>query len=362
MTINYIVKGFDKDFYNFDAVVVPVKEMNNSQSEQEICGFRLQFLSDFRYDFSEIMHRLTKSALKPNGVTAVRSERTGIYYIFVLVQSRDRVPHGMMSRRTKEIYQNKNYSYCCKEIVKYINKLDVKNILVHPSFNQDKFITNKDIDFLAKTFESNIDRFSNKNIYILVEELSLKDRETSTAFSDMRKGTITPEECVQIYVENQTRKSLSYTNSLIRVAEIETKYTEKSIMEQFYEALKNTECFFYEYINRYQGTAAELAKKANISDSTISKIKKHEYKEKLRTVVISLAIALDLTVEDRKRFINSAGFSYPITKHDRFIEQQLRKKRYNRVIDFNKDIMDEYPDFIIEVRSSGGHKNKKSDK
>lgn len=352
MTINYIVKEFDKNFYNFDAVVVPVKEINSSKSEQEICGFRLQFLSDYRYDFSEIMHRLTKSALKPNGVTTVRSEKTGIYYIFVLVQSRDHEPYSIMNRRTKEIHQNKNYSYCCKEIVKCINELDVKNILVHPSFNQDKFITNKDNDFLANTLKSSIDRFSNKNIYILVEELSLKDRETSTAFSDMRKGTITPEECVQIYVENQTRKSLSYTNSLIRVAEIETKYTEKSIMEQFYEALKNTECFFYEYINRYQGTATKLAEKADIDKSTISTIKKHKYREKSKKVVLSLAIALDLTIEDRKRFINSAGFSYPRTEQDRFIEQQLRKKRYTSVKDFNEDIWDEHPDFMLGRKSS----------
>lgn len=46
----------------------------------------------------------------------------------------------------------------------------------------------------------------------------------------MRKGTIPPEECVQVYVENQAQKSLSYTNSLIRITEIETKYTEKSVI------------------------------------------------------------------------------------------------------------------------------------
>lgn len=45
MTINYIVKGFDKDFYNFDAVVVPVVEMRSVKSEQEVYGFRLQFIN-----------------------------------------------------------------------------------------------------------------------------------------------------------------------------------------------------------------------------------------------------------------------------------------------------------------------------
>ena len=77
MTINYIVNGFDKDFYNFDAVVVPVAEMIKDKSEQEVYGFRLQFLNDFRHDFREIMHGLPVSAFKLDRVTAVRSEKTG---------------------------------------------------------------------------------------------------------------------------------------------------------------------------------------------------------------------------------------------------------------------------------------------
>lgn len=151
MTVNYIVKGFDKNFYNFDAVVVPVVEMRNDKREQEVHGFRLQFLNDFRHDFVEIMQGLPVSAFKPDGVTAVRSEKTGIYYIFVLVHSRDYMPRRMMSRRHREIYQNKNYSYCCEEMIKYINNLDVKNILVHPAFNQINFNMNMDSDFLENT-------------------------------------------------------------------------------------------------------------------------------------------------------------------------------------------------------------------
>lgn len=355
MTINYIVKGFDKDFYNFDAVVVPVVEMND-KSNQEVHGFRLQFLNDFRHDFVEIMQGLPISAFKPDGVTTVRSEKTDIYYIFVLVQSREHVPYRMMSRRTREIYRNKNYSYCCEETVKCINSLDVKNILVHPAFNQVDFHINMDNDFLEKTLESNIDRFSRKNIYILVEDLSTKDSKISMAFDRMRRGIITPEECMQIYMENQMKKSFSYTNRLIRIAEIETKYKEKSIMEQFYEALNSDAWFFDEYINRYPGTASKLAEDADIDKSTISTIKSHKYEARSRKVIIALAIALDLTVDDRKRFIKSAGFSYPLTKHDRFIEQQLKKKRYTSVIDFNEDIIDEHPEFIIETRSYRGCK------
>lgn len=348
MTINYICDGFDKNFYNFDAVVVPVVEMLYSdKSEQEVHGFRLQFLNDFRHDFVEIMQELPISAFKPDGVTAVKSEETGIYYIFVLVQSHDHVPYRMMSRRTREIYRNKNYSYCCEEMVKCINNLDIKNVLVHPAFNQIEFIMNRDSDFLEKTLESNIDRFSKKNIYIFVEDLDKGERKIENAISRMEKGFITYNECMQIYVENQMENSLSYTNSLIRRAEIETKYKPKTIAEQFREDMNNSSWFFDEYINKYSGTASDLAKNANISPSTISKIKSHAYETRSRKVIISLAIALDLTVEDRKRFINSAGFGYPINEHDHFIEQQLRKKRYTRVIDFNRDIMNDYPQFVI---------------
>ncbi|MDE5584550.1 MAG: hypothetical protein K2J08_12710 [Ruminococcus sp.] len=362
MTINYICKGFDKDFYNFDAVVVPVAEMKSDKSKQEVYGFRLQFLRDFKDDYVEIMQGLPISAFELNGITAVKSAKTGIYYIFVLVRSRCQLPHGKMNRRKREIDLHKKYSSCCEEMIKCINNLDVKNVLVHSSFNQVDFIINRDSDFLAKTLESNIDRFSQKNIYILVEELSKKDINTSMAFYSMKKGTITPEECAKVYVESQVRKSQSYTNKLIRIAEIETKYKKKSAEEQFYEILNNSSCFFDEYINKYSGTDSELAENANISNSTVSKIKSHTYKTKSKNVIIALAIALDLTVDDRKRFINSAGFSYPNTEHDRFIEQQLRRKRYTRVIDFNSDIENEHPYFIIETRASRGYRSKKSDK
>lgn len=360
MTINYICNGFDKNLYNFDAVVVPVVEMNSS-STQEVCGFRLQFLNDFRQDFGKIMRKLPINSFKTNGVTVVRSEETGIYYIFVMVQFRDHMPYSMMSRRKREIYHNKNYVYCCKKMVKCINNLDVKNILIHPAFNQVEFIVNKDSDFLVNLLKTNIDRFSQKNIYIFVEDVSERDGKVAFAACHMKEGLIPKEECEKIYMESQIQKSLSYTSSLIRIAEIETKYKKKSIIEQFYEDMNNSSWFFDEYIKKYPGTDAELAQNADISPSTVSKIKSHTYKAKSKNVIIALAIALDLTIDDRERFINSAGFSYPITEHDRFIEQQLRKKRYNNVAAFNRDIVDEYPDFIIETRVSKGYKNK-SDK
>lgn len=361
MTINYICKGFDKDFYNFDAIVVPVVEAHYN-TRQEVYGFRSHFFKDFRYDFSEIIQLLPISAFKPDGVMAIRSEKKGIYYIFVLIQSVDYKPYRTTCKINREVYYNKNYTYCCKKVVQYINNLDVKNVLIHPAFNQVSFIANRDSEFLAKTLENNIDRFSQKNIYILVEGINETDSKVSSAFCSMEKGTITPKECAKIYVESQMEKSMSYTNSLIKIAEIETKYKKESIMEQFWKDINNDSWFFEEYIKRYPGTATELARNAEIDDSTISKIKNHDYKEKTKKVVLSLAIALDLTADDRKRFINSAGFVYPKTEQDRFIEQQLRKKRYHKLSDFNSDIVKEHPKFIIETRASKGYNKNKSDK
>lgn len=168
----------------------------------------------------------------------------------------------------------------------------------------------------------------------------------------MEKGLITYEDCKSIFVEEQMKNSYSYTNSLIRIAEIETRYKPKTIAEQFREDINNNSCFFDEYINRYPGTYSELAENANIDSSTISKIRSHKYNSKTLKVVLSLAIALDLTVDDRKRFINSAGFIYPNDEHDYFIEQQLRKKRYNNVREFNEDIWNEHPDFLLGAKSS----------
>lgn len=365
MTINYICEGFDKDFYTFDAVVIPVMDIyNRNKSIHKLYNIAGKILNDFHNDFRndcwEIIQGLTISAFKQDGVTVVKSEKIGIYYIFVLVHSYE-CP-SLMEKETFEIERHKNYIYCCNKMVEYIKNIDAENILVSPQFNRYNFIKDKDSDFLAKTLKSSIDRFSKKNIYIFVEELNTRDDEFSIAFRRMERRAITPEECMRIYMKNQMEKSLSYTNSLIRIAEIETKYKPQTIAEQFREDMNNDSWFFDEYINKYSGTASELAKNSDIDNSTISTIKNHKYKEKSKTVVIALAIALDLTIDDRKRFINSAGFSYPTNEHDRFIEQQLRKKRYTSVIDFNEDIMDEYPKFIVKTRSFRKCKAQESDK
>lgn len=357
MTINYIIKGFDKDFYNFDAVVVPVTEiLSHDKNILEVYKNSSGAFRDFNYDLNEI--KVSPDMFQEDGATVIRSEKTGIYYIFILTISCRRRNNGNAFVNKGNVFINKNYSNCCKEMVKYINKLDVKNVLIHPLFNRMGFSRNHESSFLADTLKSSIDRFSRKNIYILVEEMAKKSMKLSLAFRDMENGIITPEECRKIYTEFQMKNSLSYANSLIRTAEIETVYKPKTLAEQFIEDMNNDSWFFYEYINRYKGTDAELARNADISSSTVSRIKKHDYKEKSKKVVISLAIALDLTVNDRKRFINSAGFSYPNNEEDYLIEIQLKKKRYNNVSKFNQDIWDEHPNISLGARSPRRKKDK----
>ncbi|MBD5159849.1 MAG: hypothetical protein HDT23_06380 [Ruminococcus sp.] len=173
------------------------------------------------------------------------------------------------------------------------------------------------------------------------------DHKIVPALQKLKNGKITPEEYKRIFIERKIEKSRSYTTKLIRPAEIETRYSEKYKIQHLHDNLNNSSEFFYEYLGNYQGRDSELAENAMITKSTISKIKNHTYKSISKNSIISLAIALDLTVEDRKRFINSAGFSYPVTEHDHFIEQQLRKKRYTTVQAFNDDICEEYPQFVI---------------
>lgn len=116
----------------------------------------------------------------------------------------------------------------------------------------------------------------------------------------MNRGLIAPEKCKRICVKSEMEKSFSYTNSLIKIAEIETVYSKKSVIVQFHEDMKNDLGFLVEYINRYPGTDSDLARNANINNNTISKIRKRTYKARSKEVIIALAIALDLTADDKK--------------------------------------------------------------
>ncbi|MCM1507383.1 MAG: helix-turn-helix transcriptional regulator [Ruminococcus flavefaciens] len=352
MKINYIVKEFDKDFYNFDAVVVPVQQSKSGitgpyyydKAWHDDTEQKLKQLKDFEFEFGKS--------------EAVYSEVTGVYYIFVCARDWSR----KLDRKNNKEWLKTYHEICFNSIFECIKQLDVQSILIQPLlFGYNNINEEGEVYKLLEELYTQNAELSNKKIYAIVNDLIVVNRKHSLAIYNLKSNRITKEEFKKEMIAMQMEQNRSYLCELRKKAEIETVYPEKSKVQQAYSELRQSSYFFDEYLNRYQGTASELAENAGIDKSTLSKIKSHTYKAKSKNVIIALAIALDLTVKEREKFINSAGFSYPITEHDRFIEQQLRKKRYNKVVDFNKDIMDKYPDFAIEARSSGGYKSKKSD-
>ena len=349
MPIKYICMGFDKDFYNFDAYVIPVQQSEKGIPEP----YNIDILK-WNHDINEKLNQLTDFEFESGKSEAVYSEVTGVYYIFVCTRYWQR---RRLNPKSYEEWIENCYRICIESLFECVKKLNVHRILIQPILFGCYDIKDQDEVYrlLEKLYLQNT-ALSNRTIYVIVNNGKIfcqMHYKTCELIKNKNKTDI--KKFRQEYIKAQMEKSFSYTNTLIRTAEIETVYNKKTLMEQFYEDMNNSSWFFYEYIQRYSGTATELAGKANIDKSTISTIRSHKYNGKSRNVVISLAIALDLTVEDRKRFINSAGFSYPITEQDRFIEQQLRKKKYDRVTDFNNDISDEHPDFVIGGRSSGGY-------
>lgn len=352
MTINYIVNGFDKDFYNFDAYVIPVQQLEEGITEP----YNIDMLK-WSCDIKEKLNQLTNFEFEYGKSKAVYSEVTGVYYIFVCAMHWE---SKKLNQKSYEEWRTNLYRICMESFLECVKKLNVQRILIQPLLLGYYSIKEQDEVYrlLEKLYLQNT-TLSNRKIYAIVNNGKIFCKGYNTSYILRIKNTDI-KKLRQEYIKEQMEKSLSYSNTLIRTAEIETIYNKKTLTQQFYEDINNNSWFFYEYIQRYTGTATELAENANIDNSTISKIKSHTYKAKSKTVIIALAIALDLTVYDRKRFINSAGFSYPLTEHDCFIEQQLKKKRYTSVITFNKDIMDEHPEFVIETRSSKGYKNKKT--
>lgn len=60
--------------------------------------------------------------------------------------------NNIMQRKVSTIFDDENYSYCCKKIVECINDLDVKNILIHPTLNKADFNHNTGQRLFSKDF------------------------------------------------------------------------------------------------------------------------------------------------------------------------------------------------------------------
>lgn len=84
---------------------------------------------------------------------------------------------------------------------------------------------------------------------------------------------------------------------------------------------------FSKFINNYLietgKSQEELANKACIDSSTISKLNKNGKTKPMKNTVISLAIAMELDKDKRKEFIVLCGYPYPYDERDRKIEEYI---------------------------------------
>ncbi|MBD5159850.1 MAG: hypothetical protein HDT23_06385, partial [Ruminococcus sp.] len=128
------------------------------------------FLKDFKDDLKKILPELTFDSFREDRTQIVKSEKTGINYIFILVCPVESMIQKKFQSAIRDIRTHENYTYCCEKIAGFINSMDVKNVLIHPFFNKNDFnpIDGNDSDFLTNTLKSTIDRFTHKNIYIYV--------------------------------------------------------------------------------------------------------------------------------------------------------------------------------------------------
>lgn len=81
---------------------------------------------------------------------------------------------------------------------------------------------------------------------------------------------------------------------------------------------------FYEYFETCGISAAKLAERIGCEKSTVSRIKNGQTLNPRKETVVALAIAMELTGEQRYDFIKCSGHAYPIDEMDYMVEQLMR--------------------------------------
>lgn len=113
---------------------------------------------------------------------------------------------------------------------------------------------------------------------------------------------------------------------------------------------------FYKYFDKCGLTSSELADKIGCDKSTVTRIRSGDTKKPQKKRVIALAIAMELSAEERYDLIRCSGNSYPVDEMDYAIEQFMRdgyrklsnisdmlyKRNKNRLLVGNKN--DELPE------------------
>lgn len=336
MSIKYIMEGFDKDFYNFDAVVVPLEWSFNKKYTKNV-PLNI-FIDPFGYarDYLKSM-----DFIFPHQAKIVKIKNSNAYYIFV----RGEEGFSFNCDYYKNYYQR---------IFDCVKKMNFRRVAMYPILN--KFcIEFKETDEKYHFFEEFYDKYFGKynytTFYLIVKpklyRMEIPNIKGQAAL-DLEAGRISQEEYRKIFLEIELEEFNSYTREVFRKAEVETIFCQKYLASSYVENVhfRCTPEIVYEYMKVYKKNDSELAKAAFVNKSTISKMKNNKFGNITRDTIIAIALALGLSQKERIRFINCAGMYYPYSEKEKLIEKELMQKCYHTVQEFNEA----NPDIMIKTK------------
>jgi O-acetyl-ADP-ribose deacetylase (regulator of RNase III)/transcriptional regulator with XRE-family HTH domain len=114
-----------------------------------------------------------------------------------------------------------------------------------------------------------------------------------------------------------------------------------------------------QYINRFTLTNAEIARAILRSESTISRLKNGETNSPNRNTVISVAIYLKLSKEERSDFMYCYGYVYPQFEME-FNVEEIIKSGITDFIQINNILSERNPHWILSSDNDGIKKTSKT--
>lgn len=336
MPIKYICEGFDNNFYNFDAFVVPLQWSFNKQYTKNVplnissdpFGYVKDYLQNIDFIF-------------PHQAKIIKIKDSNAYYIFV---------------RGEEGFSFKcdYYKHYYDMIFECIKIKNFRRVAMYPFLN--KFIidfkeTDEKYHFFEEFYDKHFGKYDYTTIYAIVKPEIYRMERTNIraeAVLNFEAGKISNEEYRKILLGLELEEFNSYTREVLRRAEVETMFQQKVLADALME-IENLKCspeVVPEYMKVYKKNDSELAKAAFVNKSTISKMKNGKFGNIERDTVIAVALALGLNQKERIRFINCAGLYYPYSQKEKLIEEELKQKIYHTVQEFNEA----NPDIAIETK------------
>ena len=114
--------------------------------------------------------------------------------------------------------------------------------------------------------------------------------------------------------------------------------------------LQSSEEIFRDYLLKRITSQAAVSRKIHYSESSLSRLIKGEIAFPHRNVVLSLAIAMELSQPERKEFINSGGYSYPTHPKDYALEA-LFDEGYTNFDFINEMLIKQDPSWDLTLRT-----------